>query len=653
MLAVSLSPVVDSLGRTVLLGAEIGRGGEGTVLAVADRPGLVAKLYHKPLGTEHVAKLRAMIALKTERLLKIAAWPVDTVHQQVGGPALGLLMPRVVGYKPIHQLYSPKARRGEFPRAGWPFLIHAAANLARAFAVVHEHGHVVGDVNHGNVVVSGQAMVLLIDCDSFQIASAGQRFLCDVGVSTHQPPELQAQSTFRGVVRTPNHDNFGLAVLIFQVLMMGRHPHAGRFLGTGDLPIERAIVEHRFAYGSNAAARQMQPPPGSLPLEVLSGPVASAFERAFSPDGMRERGRPTGREWIAALEQLAERLKRCHRKSGHSYLETLRACPWCEVETKAGAVFFAGSVVDPPASARGIDLAAVWAEIEAVLPPGGTTPLPRPESVKREPSAEARRAGQFRRLRQSLAAAAVGAGGAAWILGVPVSGPVALMDLAPAALAAGALYRGSPNARQTGEREAERARKRWLALSARWKSEAGDQAFRAKRRELDRAREEYLGLPTRRQRQLHQLESDLRFRQLQRFLDRYAIDGAQLPGIGPGREATLRSFGIETAADVTAEAIAAIPGFGPTRSAKLLEWRDRLAQQFVFDPSAPSDPRDVEALEADLRAAKLRLEQTLRGGAATLRQLAQRTHARRQALRSEIDQALAELAQAEADLTVL
>jgi DNA-binding helix-hairpin-helix protein with protein kinase domain len=190
-------------------------------------------------------------------------------------------------------------------------------------------------------------------------------------------------------------------------------------------------------------------------------------------------------------------------------------------------------------------------------------------------------------------------------------------------------------------------------LEARWKCEAGDQAFRAKRRGLDRAREEYLALPTRRQRQVHQLETDLHYRQLQHYLDRHQIGAARLPGIGPGREATLRSFGIETAADVTAEAISAIPGFGATLSVQLLGWRHMLVRQFVFDPKAPIAPSDVEALENDLRATKQRLEQTLQGGAAELRQIVQRVQLKRQTLRAEIEQALAALAQAEADLSVL
>jgi len=84
--------VLDSKGAAVSLGGELGRGGEGSVVAVADRPKLVAKLYHKPLDAEHEAKLRAMTALQTDRLLKLAAWPVDTLHRQPGGPIVGLLL---------------------------------------------------------------------------------------------------------------------------------------------------------------------------------------------------------------------------------------------------------------------------------------------------------------------------------------------------------------------------------------------------------------------------------------------------------------------------------------------------------------------------------------------------------------------------------
>jgi DNA-binding helix-hairpin-helix protein with protein kinase domain len=646
--------VLDSRGAPVPLGPELGRGGEGSVFGVANRPLLVAKLYHRPVDAEHAAKIAAMAALQTDRLLRLAAWPVETLFERPGGPVVGLLMPRVTGFKPIHNLYSPKARRAEFSTAGWPFLIHAATNVARAFAVVHEHGHVVGDVNHGNIVVSGQATVRLIDCDSFQVTAAGRTYLCNVGVSTHQPPEMQARSSYRGVTRTSNHDNFGLAVLIFQTLLMGRHPFAGAYQGAGDMPIERAIQENRFAYGSAAGARQMQPPPGSPPLDVVSQPVVSLFERAFSPAGWRDGGRPGAREWLVGLEHLAEQLKRCSRSPGHSYLESLPACPWCEIEGRTGILLFAASAADPPIRPRGIDITAIWAEIDAVASSGAAPRLPSLQTLRIRPSPRATRQGRVRRVRQGLAAAVTVLGGLGWSLGSPVGGAPAFLDfVAPAATAWAVLYRGSEAARSAGQQRRDLVGKRWRTLAACWKSEAGDQAFRAKRRDLERARDEYLALPTRRQQSLQQIQTDPRYRQLQRFLDRYPVSAARIAGVGPGREATLRSYGIETAADVTPEALAAVPGFGPALTSQLIAWHQQLSRSFVYDPTRGVDPRDVADLENDLRARKHRLEQSLQNGAAELRQLAQEALTRRQSLRTEIERALTEVVRAEADLAVL
>ena len=74
------------------------------------------------------------------------------------------------------------------------------------------------------------ALVVLIDCDSFQVNTNGRCYPCEVGVPLYTPPELQKKS-FRELIRTRNHDRFGLAILIFQLLFVGRHPYAGRYLG--------------------------------------------------------------------------------------------------------------------------------------------------------------------------------------------------------------------------------------------------------------------------------------------------------------------------------------------------------------------------------------------------------------------------------------
>src|SRR4051794_11459638 len=118
---------------------------------------------------------------------------VATLRATASGTPQGLLMPRVRGYQEAHLLYTPKSRRAAFPEAQFPFLVHASINIARAFATVHEAGQVIGDVNHGNLLVSSDARVTLIDCDSFEITDGNATFPCLVGVPTYTPPELQGQ----------------------------------------------------------------------------------------------------------------------------------------------------------------------------------------------------------------------------------------------------------------------------------------------------------------------------------------------------------------------------------------------------------------------------------------------------------------------------
>ena len=145
----------DHLGNEVRLAPKpFAVGGEGAVFDVQGQPNLVAKLYNKPQSRERCDKLRAMAKLCGPDLLKIAAWPTATLSTGNGAAIDGILMPRIAGYLEIHHLYSVAQRKKDFPEADWGFLLHTARNCAIAFEAVHAHGHVVGDVNQKNVMVS-------------------------------------------------------------------------------------------------------------------------------------------------------------------------------------------------------------------------------------------------------------------------------------------------------------------------------------------------------------------------------------------------------------------------------------------------------------------------------------------------------------------
>lgn len=171
--------------------------------------------------------------------------------------------------------------------------------------------------------------------------------------------------------------------------------------------------------------------------------------------------------------------------------------------------------------------------------------------------------------------------------------------------------------------------------------------------DLDRARRAYLDLPQQRRSRLQQLEVNKRERQLHVFLDCHRIQGADIPNIGPGRKATLQSFGIETAADISAAAIAVIPGFGPALTNSLLSWRRRVEGGFAFNPTKGIDPADIAAIDRNIAATRARLEQELRGGPTRLQQIAQQIQYSRQTLATHVAAARTELTRAQADAAAL
>ncbi|GGN97766.1 helix-hairpin-helix domain-containing protein [Saccharibacillus kuerlensis] len=651
--------IVTGSGAEVSFGQELGRGGEGSVFEVTGRSDLVAKLYHQPLPKEKQEKIEAMVRLKTERLLRFTVWPVD-VLRDAGRRIVGFLMPVLSG-KEIHKLYGPKTRLTEFPQAGYPFLIHTASNLARAFAAVHEAGHVVGDINHSNFYVTDQATILMLDCDSFQVQSGSTQFGCDVGIPMYMPPELQGVTSFRGMVRTRNHDNFGLAVFIFMLLFMGRHPFAGKYAGPGDMPIERAIREFRFAYGPSASARQMQPPPGALPLQVLTPALQELFARAFSQDSVKRR--PDAQEWIAALQDMGGTLVPCAANVWHQYPSHARSCPWCAMEAATGGMLFRPSdAVRRPApgmkrkaanSAAGFQLSAVWTQIQRVPAPAPARALPEPSTLQTQLSAPAASCLRYRKWRIGLSMLSLAAAVGLWLffpgLWIVTAGVLAGFNLL--LLAAG---RGRRRLRSERIDERDRLRVRWNELSRRYIEASRAGPFSSKLQELEQARRDYLGLEAFKAAELRRLQEKQRASQLQAYLRKYRIDEAQLDGIGPGRRATLALFGIETALQVESGRLAKVPGFGPANTRMLLAWRDRIERRFVFDPVLGQVPKsEIAAVERVVETRMRELERRLSIGAAELMRISAGIRVRQETVLREAGGTAQALAEAELDVSVL
>ncbi len=639
----------DSAGRDVRLGGRIGKGGEGTVFDVADDPNCVAKVYHEVVPPSKTAKLVAMVQQANPSLTQISAWPMMTLHGTKGGRIVGILMPKVGGYRPIHQLYSPAQRKVTFPAADWSFLLHAARNVAQAIKTVHGQGVVVGDINQGNIVVSSNALVKFIDCDSFQISSNGKTFLCEVGVGHFTPPELQGRS-FGSVVRTPNHDNFGLAAICFHLLFMGRHPFVGKYLGSGDMPIEKAIREFRFAFGSGAGSRQMTAPPHVLRLAGVSQAVAMLFERAFGIDAVRNGSRPSAGEWVAALDQLRHELRACSRFAGHKYYKALNECPWCAIGQAGGPDFFISITSAAGIGAR-FELQALWTAISQVPAPGVSREAPSLAAgakVKGRPLPS-----QLQWIKWLRPAAGWGAMAslAACLFGIlPPAGflLVVVLTLAWLGVQGNKAYQAEKARRVAVVKSVEEALN---TTKDRWGREVGEAVsrFQTMRSMLEEKRDEYVSLGSAYQRDREGLNAKREENQRRKFLEQYLIQRAGIRQVGPSLKATLASYGIETAADVTYEAVAAVPGFGPARTQELLGWRAKLERGFRFDATKGVDSADIAALDQRYALKRQELERILRTGPEEMRKLAGLVNSRSSALLPELDRLSVDLAQAKAD----
>lgn len=622
----------DQDGKPIIMGKELGKGGEGTVFELQNNSSIAAKIYFNPPDTEKASKILSMATCSNDRLLKLASWPLQSIHSRSGN-VIGFLMQKLQGYHPLYELYNPKLRLQQFPKADWRFLIHTAMNTAKAFSIIHEAGHVIGDVNHGNLLVSNDSTVKFIDTDSFQISINNRHWLCEVGVGTHQPPEMQGLTSYRGIFRSANHDNFGLAVLLFQLICLGRHPFSGRYSGKGDMPIEKAIKEFRFAYSKDNYHTLMSPPPACLPMDALSSLVRSLFDRAFSIEG-KEKGRPTPREWVTALEALLQIIKPCTNNSSHYYLNSLRTCPWCDIEIQSNLLLF--PLLAVASHIRGY-FESLWQQIISIAPPASIVSIPKIGAIQTSSSQEALIAkAKIVALKKKMLIPSILAIGTYLIAMICNSFSYSfLLYMASLASLAGCyLYYKIIKAIITKEirKKYKLTKAVWADVINNWHCKIDDKPFKHARLNLDKLKNQYDSLQKEKQDDLQKLWKNRQQQQLNHHLDQFRVDRAQIHGIGHARVCTLFSDGIVTAADIDIYKLQLISGFGPKLIQRLMNWRTQCESSFIFCPTKNISQSDLNLVEGKIMQKRAKIEQETALGLAHLKNIKKQIEERHQQL---------------------
>jgi DNA-binding helix-hairpin-helix protein with protein kinase domain len=276
------------------------------------------------------------------------AWPLQLLYDD-RGRLIGYSMGYVQNAVPLLQVFNPKLRAKTLPSFNRRYLHRTARNLSAALGALHATNYVVGDLNESNVMVTPSALVTLIDADSFQVQRReGAKPIvhpCPVGKPEYTPPELQGK-TFTEVPRQPEHDRFGLAVLVFQLLMEGNHPFRALWLAAGDPPEIAARIRGGHWPHVRSAGLPLAPPRNAPALESLHPDLVALFQQCFIAGHARPAERPTPEAWERALSAAEKALITC--RNGHLYSRHLPRCPQCE----ALAASSPGTGAQPAPAAR-------------------------------------------------------------------------------------------------------------------------------------------------------------------------------------------------------------------------------------------------------------------------------------------------------------
>lgn len=318
---------------------ELHSGGEGSIHRIVGQPGLVAKIYHKArLSSSPTArnelkeKLIAMVntPLQTQEDGNLLyAWPHDLLFSDNDPQFWGYVMPLVDDTsKPLLSALRLNEREQIQPNYSTLWSVLLARNLASVVDRAHAAGILVGDFQPLNQLVSPQATVTMIDCDSFGIRENTGRWFPPVsaGVATYLAPELLRSRSFEFSIAT---DRYSLAVEIFMILFNGCHPYCANGV------IEENVKNFMCPYFLRGQDDSL---PAEAPNINWVGPrLKKYFERALIGSAQQ---RPTAEEWRLGLEDLLTKLSqptaRCSMDPKHRFVReyTPSGCPWCTADNR-------------------------------------------------------------------------------------------------------------------------------------------------------------------------------------------------------------------------------------------------------------------------------------------------------------------------------
>lgn len=286
-------------GKSVKLGQSIERGGEGTVYRIAGEAN-VCKIYHDDkLTVCRKKKLKKMVSRRVE--CDGICWP-NAILEDSDGVFRGFTMPRARGKTLKETICIPAAFTRENPDWTRCESVVLAQNILSKIRYLHDMNVLIGDINELNILMVNEREVYFVDCDSYQV----EGYPCAVGTVNFTPPRLQGRD-FSTFLRNKDDELFGVATLLFMILMAGKCPYSHQGGTDGASNIQKGHFP--YPVGEEHTTDGAPLGPWRLCWSHISRDLKEAFLRSFDKNH-RDKCRVELDEWSSLLEEYGKYLKR-------------------------------------------------------------------------------------------------------------------------------------------------------------------------------------------------------------------------------------------------------------------------------------------------------------------------------------------------------
>lgn len=275
---------------SLVLGAQLGEGGEGTVYEADHRT--VVKVFDKDHITRH---RKEKIELLVSRNLRAEGLCIPSaIVRNSQGEFVGYVMPRASGREFQRTVFNKRKFEREFPNWKKTDLVDICISFLQKVQHLHSMNVILGDINPKNLMVDEKKNVFIIDADSWQL----EGYPCPVGTPMFTSPAMLGK-TYADDLRTMDDELFAVATMLFMIVMTGQFP----YIRTGtDGDMVQLIKEGNFAFQYENRNNKDQPDGDwKYMWSHIHKPVKNLFWHTFHREGKRYNKRPTAAEWLEAF----------------------------------------------------------------------------------------------------------------------------------------------------------------------------------------------------------------------------------------------------------------------------------------------------------------------------------------------------------------